>query len=236
MCPSTGRNVPDDPSRKHRSRVAAEGLADTVTAATMLAKSRAVRGGRLLWNCAAARERGGGATKRSNPHLVSSTVADAARRSHIVVELEMVLWFRTSRPGVSGHAGLMCRVMADRLRSGMLRHVFYSVGIGRTHTRTRVIALIQDLDITIINVTTGEVLRPTRPRPHQALPRHRTTTRPHPHNKKRLNPRFVGSAVLDVPRHHSGAGDGTRTHNLLFTRQLRCQLRHSSMHRSRIGP
>ena len=105
---------------------------------------------------------------------------DALR--HLLVP-RAVLWFRTSRPGVSGHAGLMCRVMADRLRSGMLRHAFYSVGIGRTHTRTRVIALIQDLDITIINVTTGEVLRPTRPRPHQALPIHRTTTRPHPQNR-----------------------------------------------------
>ncbi|HIW61757.1 MAG TPA: hypothetical protein H9881_04830 [Candidatus Stackebrandtia excrementipullorum] len=44
---------------------------------------------------------------------MSSTVVDAARRSHIVLELELelelvlvlelVLWFRTSRTGVSGH-------------------------------------------------------------------------------------------------------------------------------------
>jgi hypothetical protein len=33
------------------------------------------------------------------------------------------------------------------------------LGIGRAHARTRVIALVHDLDITIIDRTTGEVLR-----------------------------------------------------------------------------
>lgn len=35
----------------------------------------------------------------------------------------------------------------------------YSIGIGRTHTGTRVIVLSQDLDIRIIDATTGELLR-----------------------------------------------------------------------------
>ena len=35
----------------------------------------------------------------------------------------------------------------------------YSIGIGRTHTRTRVIVLSQDLDIRIIDAATGELLR-----------------------------------------------------------------------------
>jgi transposase InsO family protein len=35
----------------------------------------------------------------------------------------------------------------------------YSIGIGRTHTGTRVIVLAQDLDIRIINAATGELLR-----------------------------------------------------------------------------
>ena len=35
----------------------------------------------------------------------------------------------------------------------------YSIGIGRTHTRTRVIVLVQDLDIRIIDAATGELLR-----------------------------------------------------------------------------
>src|SRR5699024_1971441 len=49
----------------------------------------------------------------------------------------------------------------DKAGKVTLRHhgQLYSIGIGRTHTRTRVILLIQDLDIRIINATTGELLR-----------------------------------------------------------------------------
>jgi hypothetical protein len=35
----------------------------------------------------------------------------------------------------------------------------YSIGIGRTHTRTRVIVLVQDRDIRIVDAATGELLR-----------------------------------------------------------------------------
>lgn len=35
----------------------------------------------------------------------------------------------------------------------------YSIGIGRTHAGTRVLVLVHDLDIRIINATTGELLR-----------------------------------------------------------------------------
>ena len=38
---------------------------------------------------------------------------------------------------------------------GQLRHI----GIGRTHSRTHVILLIQDLDVRVINAITGEVIR-----------------------------------------------------------------------------
>jgi hypothetical protein len=34
-----------------------------------------------------------------------------------------------------------------------------SIGIGRTHARTRVMVLVQDLDIRIIDATTGELIR-----------------------------------------------------------------------------
>lgn len=56
------------------------------------------------------------------------------------------------------------RVRHDRVdKSGKitLRHQgrLYSIGVGRTHTRTRVIVLVQDLNITIINAATGELLR-----------------------------------------------------------------------------
>ena len=35
----------------------------------------------------------------------------------------------------------------------------YSIGIGRTHTGTRVTALVHDLDIRVIDAATGELLR-----------------------------------------------------------------------------
>ena len=35
----------------------------------------------------------------------------------------------------------------------------YSIGIGRTHARTRVLILVQDRDIRIIDAATGELLR-----------------------------------------------------------------------------
>jgi hypothetical protein len=39
--------------------------------------------------------------------------------------------------------------------AGQLRHI----GIGRTHTGTHVILLVQDLDIRVVNAVTGELLR-----------------------------------------------------------------------------
>ncbi|HWJ84224.1 MAG TPA: IS481 family transposase [Cellulomonas sp.] len=56
------------------------------------------------------------------------------------------------------------RVRTDRIDStgvvtlrvaGKLRHI----GIGRTHARTHVKILVHDLDVTIVNATTGEILR-----------------------------------------------------------------------------
>lgn len=56
------------------------------------------------------------------------------------------------------------RVRFDRVDQAgkiTLRHrsLLYSIGIGRTHARTRVIVLIQDLEIRIVDRTTGELLR-----------------------------------------------------------------------------
>ena len=39
--------------------------------------------------------------------------------------------------------------------AGQLRHI----GVGRTHTRTHVILLVQDLEVRVINAITGELLR-----------------------------------------------------------------------------
>jgi transposase InsO family protein len=56
------------------------------------------------------------------------------------------------------------RIRHDRIdKSGKitLRHggTLYSIGIGRTHARSRVIVLVQDRDIRIIDAATGELLR-----------------------------------------------------------------------------
>ena len=65
-----------------------------------------------------------------------------------------------ANPGTTSHG----RVRADRVdadgkltlrHSGKLHHI----GIGRTHARTRVLMLVHDLDIRIINAATGELLR-----------------------------------------------------------------------------
>jgi transposase InsO family protein len=58
-------------------------------------------------------------------------------------------------------------------RAGRLHHI----GIGRTHTGTTVVALINDLDIRIVNTTTGELLRHPHPRPHPQLPTPPKTTK-----------------------------------------------------------
>jgi len=67
-------------------------------------------------------------------------------------------------PTGSREADTHDRVRLDRVdKAGKitLRHSgrLYSIGIGRTHARTRVIVLVQDLDIRIVDRTTGELLR-----------------------------------------------------------------------------
>ena len=49
----------------------------------------------------------------------------------------------------------------DRVGTVTLRHNgrLHHIGVGRTHAGTYVRLLVQDLDITIINATTGEILR-----------------------------------------------------------------------------
>lgn len=56
------------------------------------------------------------------------------------------------------------RVRADRIDAGgkvTLRYggTLHSIGVGRTHARTRVLILVEDLDIRIIDAATGELLR-----------------------------------------------------------------------------
>ena len=46
--------------------------------------------------------------------------------------------------------------------NGRLHHI----GIGRTHARTCVILLVQDLDIRVVNAITGELIRELILNPH----------------------------------------------------------------------
>jgi transposase InsO family protein len=64
------------------------------------------------------------------------------------------------------------RVRHDRVdTSGVitLRHAgkLHHIGIGRTHARTHVIVLVQDLNIRVVNATTGELLRELTLDPHR---------------------------------------------------------------------
>ena len=72
----------------------------------------------------------------------------------------------TARPKASptGRDDLHHRVRSDIIDAGgkvTLRHNghLYKIGIGREHARTRILMLIAELDIRIINPATGELLR-----------------------------------------------------------------------------
>ena len=69
-----------------------------------------------------------------------------------------------AHPATGRHADTHTRVRRDRIDeagcvtlrvAGRLHHI----GIGRTHARTHVILLVQDLDIRVVNAATGELLR-----------------------------------------------------------------------------
>ena len=75
----------------------------------------------------------------------------------------------TTRPKATPGTGNRDEDTHDRIRhdrvdkSGKItlryQGQLYSIGIGRTHARTRVIVLVQDLQIRIVDTTTGELLR-----------------------------------------------------------------------------
>jgi Integrase core domain len=80
---------------------------------------------------------------------------------------------------------------------GRLRHI----GIGRTYARTRVILLVQDLHVRVVNAATGELLRELYIDPRRDYQPQHTTQR------QQLNLRTAGPAVRDVLRHHTGRAD-----------------------------
>jgi hypothetical protein len=94
---------------------------------------------------------------------------------------------RIRRPAQS-HPGDRAADTHDRVRTDTidtngvvtLRHrgQLYRIGVGRTHARTHVIMLIQDLYIRMVHAATGELLRDLTPQPRPQLPAHREHTPP----------------------------------------------------------
>ena len=102
------------------------------------------------------------------------------------------------------------RVRHDRIdKSGKitLRHHgnLYPIGIGRTHARTRVIVLVQDLDIRVINAATGELLRELTLDPTKRLPGNRPPTRTNPEMNK-PEPTIVGPGYRRCPETSQWSG------------------------------
>ena len=83
--------------------------------------------------------------------------------------------------------------------AGRLRHI----GVGRTYVGTDVILLVQDLHTTIVNATTGEILRNLIIDPRKDY--HPPDVHPGP-QRSRPNLQNAGPAHSDVPRHHIGSG------------------------------
>lgn len=88
-------------------------------------------------------------------------------------------------PGPSRNADTHDRIRHDKVDKsgtvtlrvhGKLRHI----GVGRTHTGTHVILLIQNLDVRVVNATTGELLRELTINPHRDY---------QPRSKKGPNPK-----------------------------------------------
>jgi transposase InsO family protein len=111
---------------------------------------------------------------RSMPHKATPATAYAARpKADPATRLDT--HDRVRRDTVDQFGKLTLR------HAGRLHHI----GIGRTHARTRVLVLVQDLDIRIINAATGELLRqltldPTRDYQPRNVPTGRPKKKPKP--------------------------------------------------------
>ena len=86
--------------------------------------------------------------------------------------------------------------------AGRLRHI----GIGRTYAGTYVILLVQDLDVSVVNAATGELLRDLTIDPTPRLPAHRHD---HPDPPKRTARTYesVGPGCRRCPETSHGRAD-----------------------------
>ncbi len=86
---------------------------------------------------------------RSLDHHATPSVAYQARHKATPAQRDPNPHYRVRRDRIDQGGNVSLRV------NGRMHHI----GIGRTHSGTRVILLIADLDIRIIHATTGEILR-----------------------------------------------------------------------------
>jgi len=86
---------------------------------------------------------------RSLPHRATPATAYAARPKAAPGDRDADTHNRVRRDRIDSSGVVTLRV------HGKLHHI----GVGRTHTRTHVLLLVQDLNIRIINAATGELLR-----------------------------------------------------------------------------
>jgi hypothetical protein len=110
------------------------------------------------------------------------------------------------------------RIRRDRVdATGVvtLRHAgrLHHIGIGRTHARAHVLLLVQDLDISVIDAATGELLRELTLEPSRDYQPTGAPKGPTPgHTNEQPRTPVVGSgSFLCLERSQSG-GRGIRTH------------------------
>jgi hypothetical protein len=125
---------------------------------------------------------------RSLPHRATPATAYAARLKAGPGDRTADTHDRVRADRVDADGKLTLRV------GGRLHHI----GIGRTHARTRVLMLVQDLHVRVINAATGELLRELTIDPAR---NYQPTGRP-PGPKRGHRDLMRVHGVLDVLRHH----------------------------------
>ena len=94
----------------------------------------------------------------------STTPADRTGLPHRATPATIYTTLPKAAPSGTARADTHDRVRHDKIDksgtvtlrvAGRLRHI----GVGRTYARTDVLLLVQDLHVTVIDATTGEILR-----------------------------------------------------------------------------
>ena len=133
----------------------------------------------------------------------STSTTSAARTAHSTTAPRPPPTTRDRKPPPPAAHQPHHRVRHDRVSHGNVSlrvgGLLHHIGLGRHLHGTPIIMLINDLDVRVIDATTGADHPPTHDRPDPPLPRHRTTPPAHddptdPENRNQPNPecRFGG--------------------------------------------